>query len=79
MIESIKNCEKRLMKAMKNDDINELAILLSDDLKFVNHFGQLISKKDDLKSHSEKIFSLTNMLVNNQDISMIWRYSYSHN
>ena len=70
MNEIIKEYEKRLMDAMKNDDIDELSQLLSDDLKFVNHFGQFISKNDDLESHKQKIFSITDMSLNSQDITM---------
>ncbi|MFK8004744.1 MAG: nuclear transport factor 2 family protein [Saprospiraceae bacterium] len=43
--------EQRLLQAMLNSDIKELDILISNELIFTDHMGQLINKKDDLDSH----------------------------
>ena len=48
--------EERLRLAMLNSDIAELDELISPDLLFTNHFGVLVSKEEDLNSHSTQTF-----------------------
>ena len=41
--------EERLRKAMLIGDVNSLDNLINDNLIFVNHFGQILTKEADLK------------------------------
>ena len=43
--------EDQLKTAMINSDICVLEQLLSDDLIFTSHLGQIMSKQDDLEAH----------------------------
>ena len=43
--------EERLRLAMLNSDTGALDELISPDLIFTNHLGQIISKQDDLELH----------------------------
>ncbi|MCH4168325.1 MAG: nuclear transport factor 2 family protein [Streptococcaceae bacterium] len=64
----IKAYEARLRKAMLNSDVEELNQLLSENLKFVNHFGQVVTKADDIKSHQTGEFSMTSIEIKSQDL-----------
>ncbi len=59
--DAIKACEARLRLAMLASDVGELSALESDDLVFVNHFGQLVSKRDDIASHEAGGFQLSDI------------------
>ena len=48
----IEALEERFIDAMKNSNIGELNALLADGLIFTNHNGHLITKQDDLQTHS---------------------------
>lgn len=56
MEDIILELEERLRSAMLNSNVSELDELISPDLIFTNHIGQLISKEDDLRAHSSKLF-----------------------
>ncbi|MBS7576020.1 MULTISPECIES: nuclear transport factor 2 family protein [unclassified Enterococcus] len=72
MLENIINAyENRLREAMIRSDIEELNQLLADDLKFVGHFGQVITKEDDIRSHQSRDFKMESIVINSQDIYMI--------
>lgn len=71
MEDIIKKYEERLRLAMMSHDIEELDKLLSDNLVFINHFGQFVSKDDDISSHKQGIFKLSNINIINQDIRII--------
>ncbi len=43
--------EERLRLAMLNSDVGALDELISPDLIFTNHLGQMISKQDDMELH----------------------------
>ena len=47
----IKACEEELKEAMLKSDTELLDRLLSPDLIFTNHLGQLMTKEDDLNAH----------------------------
>lgn len=64
----INNCEEKLRLAMLSGDIGALDALISDDLAFVNHFGQLISKEDDLSAHKQGAFKLADIRFIDQRI-----------
>ena len=48
---SVKLLEDQLKVAMINSDVSVLDQLLSDDLIFTSHLGQIMSKQDDLDAH----------------------------
>lgn len=43
--------EERLIRAMKESNVLALDALLSDDLIFTGHTGQVFTKQDDLDAH----------------------------
>ncbi|WP_239984865.1 nuclear transport factor 2 family protein [Sporolactobacillus pectinivorans] len=43
-------CEKRLQEAMLSSDVTALDELIDDDLIFVDHFGQILTKENDLET-----------------------------
>lgn len=47
----VKVSEERLRLAMLSSDIEALDELISSDLMFTNHLGQVLSKQDDLTAH----------------------------
>lgn len=65
----IKDCEERLRTAMINDDCMELDKLMSDDMKFISHMGQIVTKEDDINAHRNSLFSIKNITFRSQDIS----------
>ena len=48
--------EERLRLAMLASDVETLDELISTDLMFTNHFGQLLGKQDDLALHRSGVF-----------------------
>lgn len=71
MDDIVKGYEERLRLAMMNSDLEESDKLFSDSLIFVNHFGQIISKNDDLSAHKQGLFKLTNINISKQNIRVI--------
>lgn len=63
--------EERLRKAMVNGDLESLDILISDELAFVSPFGQVITKKDDIKSHQSGIFDIAEIKFLDQKIILL--------
>ena len=53
--------ENRLKQAMLNSNISELDTMLSDDLIFTNHLGQLITKQEDLNAHKTGQLKIKNI------------------
>ena len=49
--QTIRNLEERLRRAMLASDHAALDALISADLIFTNHLGQLLGKQDDLALH----------------------------
>ncbi len=47
----IQDLEQQLKVAMLNSDISALDKLLSSELIFTNHLGQIMTKQDDLNAH----------------------------
>lgn len=47
----IELAEEQLRQAMLSSDVGALEQLISDDLVFTNHFGQLLTKEADLETH----------------------------
>ncbi|MCP3163408.1 nuclear transport factor 2 family protein [Myxococcus qinghaiensis] len=53
--------EESLRQAMLQGDVTALDALISDDLVFVNHTGQVFDKEADLAAHRSRALRLTRM------------------
>ncbi len=53
--------EEKLRVAMLQSDVRSLDMLLSEDLIFTNHLGQVISRADDLEGHNNGDFKISNI------------------
>jgi len=67
----IKEHENQLRNAMLSADVVMLDRLLSSDLIFTNHFGQIISKEDDLKLHRQGILKIDEIELSEQTILIL--------
>ena len=67
-VDAIKSCEAKLRLAMMMSDVDILDALESGDLAFVNHFGQLVSKSDDIAAHMRGGFKLSDIRFISQSI-----------
>ena len=68
VLEQIKICEDQLKLAMLNSDISALERLISNNLIFTNHLGQLMSKQDDLQAHRSGILKINQITLSEQKI-----------
>lgn len=66
----IQEAEKLLCKAMLESDTVILDSLLSDNLIFTNHLGQVLGKKDDLDAHKSGLLHISNISVDDQQIKL---------
>ncbi|VAW70182.1 hypothetical protein MNBD_GAMMA09-2004 [hydrothermal vent metagenome] len=64
----IEECEEILKNAMLKSDISELDKLLADNLIFINHLGQLMSKQDDLEAHKTGILKINKITLTDRTI-----------
>lgn len=64
------DAEALLSKAMLKSDVVILDQLLSPNLIFTNHLGQVLGKKDDLDAHKSGLLNITDILVENQQIKL---------
>ncbi len=64
----IEEYEERLRLAMLRSDFQALDVLIADELIFVTHDGRIIGKADDLSAHKKKVFSLTRLGFERQEI-----------
>jgi ketosteroid isomerase-like protein len=67
----IMNAEERLRQAMLCSDTNELDKLLSPDLIFTNHLGQLIGKEDDLAAHKSGSLKINELITSEEHIRFL--------
>jgi len=67
----IQEHENQLKNAMLSADVVMLDRLLSADLIFTNHLGQIISKADDLKLHKQGILTIDKMEFSEQAILVL--------
>lgn len=67
----IVNCEVRLREAMIRSDVEVLDELLSPDLIFTNHQGQLFTKQDDLEAHRSRIIKIQSITPLEQTIRLV--------
>jgi len=60
--------EQSLKLAMISSDFEVLNKLLSEELMFTNHMGQILSKKDDLNAHKKGDFKIDTLSLTEQVI-----------
>lgn len=61
--EDLLAAEESLRQAMLRGDVAALDALISDDLVFVNHTGQVFDKEMDLSAHRSGVLRLTRLEV----------------
>ena len=66
----ILEAEELLCKAMLESDTVTLDKLLSSNLIFTNHLGQVLGKKDDLDAHKSGLLHISNISVDDQQIKL---------
>jgi len=71
ILEQIKDCEEQLRKAMLDSDIALLDDLISPDLLFTNHLGQIMTKQDDLDAHRSGILKISKIILSEQKIKLL--------
>jgi len=64
----IEECEEALKKAMLKSDVPALDKLLADNLIFINHLGQLITKQDDIEAHKTGILNINKITLTDKAI-----------
>jgi len=69
--DQIVECEKRLLEAMKTNDIKVLDELLHDDLVFNIPTGQTITKAMDIKNYQSGIMTVFEIWGTDQTINSI--------
>lgn len=62
--------EERLRLAMLHSDLAVLDELISPDLIFTSHLGQLVGKQDDLDFHRSGLFKLDTLTPSEQRIRL---------
>ncbi len=62
--------EELLCKAMLESDTVTLDKLLSSNLIFTNHLGQVLGKKDDLDAHKSGLLHISNISIDDQQIKL---------
>ena len=55
--------EERLREAMLIGDVNSLDNLINDNLIFVNHFGQILTKEADIEAHRSGVLNFTDIKI----------------
>lgn len=63
--------ETLLRNAMLESNIEVLDQLLSPNLVFTNHLGQVLGKQDDLNAHKSGLLHISEVTVSHQDIKII--------
>jgi len=66
----IEDHEVRLKQAMLQSDISILDKLLSPELVFTNHLGQLMTKDDDLNAHLSGALNITTITLSDQKVKI---------
>lgn len=64
-------CEERLRTAMLSSNVEVLDELIADDLIFVNHFGQILSKETDIEAHRSGNLKITRIDILDQRIKLL--------
>jgi ketosteroid isomerase-like protein len=58
IVQEIVDVEEKLKVSMLSSDTAALADLLSDRMVFINHFGQRVSKQDDIALHCSGLLTI---------------------
>ena len=66
----IQKCEEQLKEAMLQSNISVLDTLLADDLIFINHLGQIMTKHDDIEAHKSKSYIINEITLSEQKIKI---------
>jgi len=67
---SVIEYEEMLRSAMLSNNVELLEELLSDELIFVNHLGQRLSKEEDMDAYRSKSLDITGIEVLEQEIKL---------
>lgn len=59
----IKTVEDQLRVAMETSDVTTLGKLISDNLIFTNHIGNILSKDDDLRMHKNGDLNIESIVL----------------
>ena len=70
LLASIVDAEEQLRQAMLASDVAALDKLLSPDLMFTTHMGQLVGKQDDLAAHQSGIVKIDALRLSEQRIQL---------
>jgi len=63
--------EEMLRKAMLSSNLKALDELIHDDLIFVNHFGQILTKEADIEAHRSGLLKFTDIKVMDQRVKLL--------
>lgn len=66
----ILEAEEKLRLAMLHSDVGTLDKLLSPDLIFTNHLGQVMRKEDDLSTHRSGLLEINEIKLSEQNIQI---------
>jgi ketosteroid isomerase-like protein len=67
-IQQIEALENRLIEAMKASDVETLDTLISDDLIFTGHYGDIFTKETDINAHREGNITIYDITATEQHI-----------
>ncbi len=63
--------EERLREAMLIGDVNSLDNLINDNLIFVNHIGQILTKEADIEAHRSGVLTFTDIKILDQKVILL--------
>ncbi|PAQ16079.1 DUF4440 domain-containing protein [Bacillaceae bacterium SAOS 7] len=63
--------EEQLRKAMLTGDVKTLTDLIDDNLIFVNHFGQILTKEADIEAHRSGLLNFTDIKIVDQKVILL--------
>src|SRR3954470_4279295 len=63
--------EEMLRKAMLSSDLKTLDELIHDNLIFVNHFGQILTKEADIEAHRSGVLNFTDIKILDQKVILL--------
>ncbi|MFT9374182.1 nuclear transport factor 2 family protein [Liquorilactobacillus hordei] len=66
----IEKLEEQLAQAMINHDVKIIDDLLDDEVVFVDHFGNILRKADDIRSHKERTFDIESINMLDQKVTL---------
>ena len=69
--EQVRDHEHQLTEAIKNSNLTALHKLLHDDLLFLNHNGQIITKATDLEAYQSGKLTILEIISSDQSISVL--------